>query len=143
MEKYIAHEIKGGIFCRTIPVTVSRRLGGMPYAQAGWIDTVQKDGTTASDFYSYSSKIFTAFRAVVDGRQVVEGISTQGSSATSNYSRTTSRQCTAALRELGLCDEEVRGIKRYLDRGGKFALLYHYANGGKQWVDAFTGEVIA
>ena len=143
MKKYIAHEIKGGIFCRTIPVTVSRRLADMPYAQAGWIDTVQQDGTTASEFYSYSSKIFTAFRAVVDGRQVVEGISTSNSSATSNCSRTTSRQCMAALRELGLNDKEVRSIKRYLDRGGKFALLYHYTNGEQQWVDAFTGEVIA
>ena len=142
MEKYIAHEVKGGIFCRTIPVTVSRRLGGMPYAQAGWIDTVQKDGTTASDFYSYSSKIFTAVRAVVDGRQVVEGISTNDSSAASNCSRTTSRQCISALRELGLCDKDVRGIKRYLDRGGKFALLYHYTNGDQQWCDAFTGEAI-
>lgn len=78
MKKYIANE-RNGIFCRTIPVTVSRRLGGMPYAQAGWIDTVQRDGTTASDFYSYSSKIFTASRAIVDGQQVVEGISTNGS----------------------------------------------------------------
>lgn len=144
MKNYMAHEIKGGVFCRTIQVTVSRRLGGTPYAQAGWIDTVQQDGTTASDFYSYSSKIFTAFRAVVDGRQVVEGISTKDSSAASNCSRTTSRQCMAALRELGLCDEEVRGIKRYLDNGGKFALLYRYTDGSApQWVDAFTGEVIA
>ena len=141
MKKYIAHE-QNGIFCRTIPVTVSRRLGGMPYAQAGWVDSVQKDGTTASEFYSYSSKIFTAFRSVVDGRQVVEGISTNDSSAASNCSRTTSRQCIAALRELGLCEREVRGIKRYLDRGGKFALLYHYANGDQQWCDAFTGDVI-
>ena len=141
MKKYIAHE-QNGIFCRTIPVTVSRRLGGMPYAQAGWVDSVQKDGTTASEFYSYSSKIFTAFRSVVDGRQVVEGISTNDNSAASNCSLTTSRQCTAALLDLGLCDEDVRGIKRYLDRGGKFALLYHYSNGDKQWCDAFTGEVI-
>ena len=143
MTTYTAHEILGGLYENTVKMTVSRRLADMPYAQAGWIDTVQQDGTTASDFYSYSSKIFTAFRAVVDGRQVVEGISTNDSNAASNYSRTTSRQCIAALRELGLCDRDIRGIKRYLDRGGKFALLYHYANGGQQWAHAFTGEVIA
>ena len=142
MTTYTAHEILGGLYENTVKMTVSRRLADMPYAQAGWIDTVQQDGTTASDFYSYSSKIFTAFRAVVEGRQVVEGISTNDSSATSTYSRTTSRQCTSALRELGLCDKEVRSIKRYLDRGGKFALLYHYASGAQQWCDAFTGEVI-
>ena len=143
MTTYTAHEILGGVYEKTVKMTVDRRLRYMPSAQAGWIDTVQKDGTTASDFYSYSSKIFTAFRSVVDGRQVVEGISTNDNDATSDYSRTTSRQCIAALRELGLCDKDVRGIKRYLDRGGKFALLYHYANGDQQWCDAFTGEVIA
>ena len=143
MTTYTAHEILGGLYENTVKMTVSRRLRYMPYAQAGWIDTVQQDGTTASEFYSYSSKIFTAFRSVVDGRQVVEGISTSDGSAASNCSRTTSRQCISALRELGLCDKEVCSIKRYLDRGGKFALLYHYANGGQQWCDAFTGEVIA
>ena len=144
MTTYTAHEILGGLYEKTVKMTVDRRLRYMPYAQAGWIDTVQRDGTTASDFYSYSSKIFTASRAIVDGQQVVEGISTNGSSATSNCSRTTSRQCIAALRELGLNDREVRGIKRYLDNGGKFALLYHYTNGsGPKWCDAFTGEVIA
>ena len=139
MKKYIAHEIKGGIFCRTIPVTVSRRLGGMPYAQAGWVDTVQKDGTTASDFYSYSSKIFTAFRAVVDGRQVVEGISTNDNDATSNCSRTTSRQVTLALRELGFSDAVAQAIKRYISSNPRGVVVKQY---GRDWIDTATGEVV-
>lgn len=138
---YTAHE-QHEYFCKDVQVFVNRKLRYMPYAQAGWVDIEQKDGTTASEFYSYSSKIFTVLRAVVDGRQVVEGISTKDSNASSNYSSTTSRQCTAALREIGLSDKEVRSIKHYFDNGGEFALLYHYSNGGEQWCDAFTGKVI-
>ena len=39
-----------------------------------------------------------------------------------NYSRTTSRQVTAALRELGLEPAEVQIVKHQLDAGGKFGL---------------------
>ena len=139
MTTYTAHEIKGGIFCRTIPVTVSRRLGGMPYAQAGWDDySLPAAKEYISAFYSYSSRIFKACYKLCDGgTPQLYAIDTRDANAASNYSRTTSRQCMAALRELGLCDKDVRGIKRYLDRGGKCAVL-----NGNLWVDAFTGEAI-
>ena len=103
MKKYIAHEIKGGIFCRTIPVTVSRRLGGMPYAQAGWqeYDVYDQDGTITDHckaMYSYSSLIFTV---TVNASGAVTMIDTYDSKASADCSRTTSRHVTLALRELG------------------------------------------
>ena len=137
MKKYIAHEIKGGIFCRTIPVTVSRRLGGMPYAQAGWIDTVQKDGTTASDFYSYSSKIFTACVSALG----VDEISVRNADADMNYSRTTSRQVSAAMREMGLTDTTIAMLKKWFTSDPKHVTAVHIGRG--DWVDGCTGEVIA
>ena len=144
MTTYTAHEILGGIYEKTVKMTVDRRLLYMPYAQAGWIDTQQKDGTTASELYSYSSLIFTVSRRMIDGRQVVAGIHTYGAKAASNCSRTTSRQVTAALRELNLSDSEVHSIKHYLDRGGRFAFSFPRidGNGYPQWCDVETGDVL-
>ena len=142
---YTAHEILGGIYEKTVKMTVDRRLRYMPYAQAGRTDTVQKDGTTASELYSYSSLILTVSRRMIDGQQVVAGIHTYGAKAASNCSRTTSRQVTAALRELNLSDGEVYSVKRYLDRGGRFAFSFPRIDGDgpAQWCDVETGEVIA
>ena len=117
MTTYTAHEILGGLYENTVKMTVSRRLRYMPYAQAGWIDRQMQNGATASDFYSYSSLIFTVYRAAAG-----MCISTENAKAASNYSRTTSRQVTAALRELGLEPAEVQIVKHQLDAGGKFGL---------------------
>lgn len=145
MATYTAHEILGGIYENTVKMTVSRRLRYMPYAQAGWIDIKQKDGTTASELYSYSSLILTVSMRMIDGKQVAAGIHTYGANAASNCSRTTSRQVTAALRELELSDREVYSIKHYLDKGGRFAFSFPRVDGGcdTQWCDVETGEVIA
>lgn len=143
MKKYIAHEVNGGIFCRNIPVTVSRRLGGMPYAQAGWDDYgLPAAREYVSAFYSYSSRVFKAcYKLGEGGTPQLYAIDARDANAASNYSRTTSRQCIAALRELGLNDSEVRGIKRYLDKGGKCAMCESTVH-GDLWLDACTGEVI-
>ena len=117
MATYTAHEILGGIYENTVKMTVSRRLRYMPYAQAGWIDRQMQNGATASDFYSYSSLIFTVYRAA-DGMC----ISTENAKAASNCSRTTSRQVTAALREIGFEPAAVQIVKHQLDAGGKFCL---------------------
>ena len=145
MTTYTAHEILGGLYENTVKMTVSRRLRYMPYAQAGWIDTQQKDGTTTSELYSYSSLILTVSRRMIGGCQVVAGIHTYGAKAASNCSRTTSRQVTAAIRELNLSDREVYSIKHYLDRGGRFAFSFPRidGDGSPQWCDVETGEVIA
>ena len=116
MKKYIAHEING-CYETCKQVAVDAKLRYMPYAQAGWIDRPMQNGATASDFYSYSSLIFTVYRAA-DGMC----ISTENAKAASNCSRTTSRQVTAALRELGLEPAEVQIVKHQLDAGGKFGL---------------------
>ena len=140
MTTYTAHEILGGIYEKTVKMTVSRRLRYMPYAQAGWNDySLPAAKEYVSAFYSYSSRIFKAcYKLGEGGTPQLYAIDAKDANAASNYSRTTSRQCMAALRELGLCDKDIRGIKRYLDRGGKCAVL-----NGDLWLDAFTGEVIA
>ena len=140
MATYTAHEILGGVSEKTVKMTVDRRLRYAPYSQAGWDDySLHAAKEYISAFYSYSSRIFKACYKLCDGcKPQLYAIDAKDANAASNYSRTTSRQCMAALRELGLCDKDIRGIKRYLDRGGKCAVL----NGGL-WVDAFTGEVIA
>ena len=140
MATYTAHEILGGIYEKTVKMTVSRRLRYMPYAQAGWNDySLPAAKEYVSAFYSYSSRIFKAcYKLGEGGTPQLYAIDAKDANAASNYSRTTSRQCMAALRELGLCDKDIRGIKRYLDRGGKCAVL-----NGDLWLDAFTGEVIA
>ena len=139
MTTYTAHELFGGVYEKTVKMTVSRRLYYMPYAQAGWDDySLPAAKEYISAFYSYSSRIFKACDKLGEGgTPQLYAIDAKDANAASNYSRTTSQQCAAALRELGLCDREARGIKRYLDRGGKCAVL-----NGDLWVDACTGEVI-
>ena len=133
MKKYIAHE-QSGIFCRTIPVTVSRRLGGMPYAQAGWIDRKTLSGKTAAVLYSYSSKIATVW---IDDNGTAYRVDTSGGDAALNCSRTTLRHFTLAMRECGLSDSVIQALKPVLAGGDMVKLVC-----GK-WILYSTGEVIA
>ena len=133
MKKYIAHEIKGGIFCRTITVTVSSRLRDMPYAQAGW----QREDDNRFTMVSYSSWIFTA-QITAFG---VEEISVRNADAEMNYSRTTPSQVSAAMREIGLTDTTIAMLKKWFTSDPKHVTAVHIGRG--EWVDACTGEVIA
>ena len=127
---YTAHEIKG--YYETYKqVAVDAKLRYMPYAQAGWI---QEKGNCFA-MYSYSSLIFTV---KFDDTGVAE-ISTCNADAAINYSRTTSRQVTAAMRELGLNGNEIAALKKFFTNGGEIAIATH---DGKHLVDGDTCEVI-
>ena len=130
---YTAHEILGGIYEKTVKMTVSSRLRYMPYAQAGW----RRDGDNCFTMYSYSSRIFTA-QITSCG---VEEISVRNADAAINYSRTTSRQVTAAMREIGLTDSTIARLKKWFTSDPKHVTAVYIGRG--QWVDACTGEVIA
>ena len=128
---YTAHEIHGGYYETYKQVEVDARLHYMPYAQAGW--RVFWDIHKTMEMFSYSSRIFTA---KFDETGVAE-IHTMEADAAINYSRTTSRQVTAAMQELGLCGGEIAALKRFFIRGGKVA-----CSGSDSWWDAETGAVI-
>ena len=129
---YTAHEILGGLYEKTVKMTVSSRLKNMPYAQAGW----QREGDRFT-MYSYSSRIFTA-QITACG---VEEISVRNPDAAINYSRTTSRQVTAAMREIGLTDAVIARIKKWFISDPEHVTAVYIGRG--QWVDACTGEAIA
>ena len=126
---YTAHEIKGGCYETYKKVEVASRLFYMPYAQAGW----RREDDNYFTMVSYSSRIFTA-QVTAFG---VEEVNVCNADATINYSRTTSRQVTAAMQELGLCGGEIAALKRFFIRGGKVA-----CSGADSWWDAETGAVI-
>ena len=126
---YTAHEIKGGIYETYKTVEVASRLHYMPYAQAGW----RREDDNYFTMVSYSSRIFTA-QVTAFG---VEEINVNNADAAINYSRTTSRQVTAAMQELGLSGGEIAALKRFFIRGGKVA-----CSGSDSWWDAETGAVI-
>nr|DAU40992.1 MAG TPA: hypothetical protein [Bacteriophage sp.] len=128
---YTAHEIKGGTYetCKT--VEVASRLHYMPYAQAGWL----RDGYERFTMVSYSSRIFTA-QVTAFG---VEEISVRNADAAINYSRTTSRQVTAAMREVGLTDSTIARLKKWFTSDPKHVTAVY---GHSQWTDSTTGEVI-
>lgn len=126
---YTAHEIHGGYYETYKKVEVSSRLYYMPYAQAGWLR--EKDNYLT--MLSYSSRIFTAHITAYG----VDEISTRNAQAAINYSRTTSRQVSAAMQELGLGGGEIVALKRFFARGGKVAMT-----SGNTWVNAETGKVI-
>ena len=128
---YTAHE-KKGYLCKDIKVFVNRKLRYMPYAQAGWRDSYSGN---LKYMYSYSSRIFSAYTSSFG----LEYISVHGSDAAINYSRTTLRQVTAAMRELGLNGNEIAALKKFFTNGGEIAILTHE---GKHWVDGDTCEVI-
>lgn len=130
---YTAHEVLGGIYEKTVNVTVASRLRYMPYAQAGW----RRENGNYFTMMSYSSRIFTA-QVTAFG---VEEISTRNADAAINYSRTTSRQVTAAMREIGLTDSTIAMLKKWFVSDSKHVTAVYIGRG--QWVDGTTGEVIA
>lgn len=145
MTTYTAHEILGGLYEKTVKMTVDRRLRYVPYAQAGWIDTIKRytdnenNGKPASyckAMYSYSSLIFTA---TVNEKGVVDMIDTQDTKAAANCSRTTSRQVTLAMRELGFSNAVITALKKYISvvPHSVYLLL-----SGRDWIDSDAGEVI-
>lgn len=131
---YTAHEVLGGIYEKTVKMTVDRRLRYAPYSQAGWRDIKTIGGNTAARLYSYSSKIMTVW---VDAHGMAYRIDTTGADAALNCSRTTSRQTTLALRECGLSDRVITALKSALAGGGAATLVCG------RWLLHSTGEVIA
>ena len=130
---YTAHEIHGGYYETYKQVEVSRRLHYMPYAQAGWRDLCNGN---LHAMFSYSSRIFDAYTSSWG----LEYISVRQATAAINYSRTTSRQVTAAMRELGLNGNEIVALKKFFANGGEIAIATH---DGKQWVNGDnSSEVI-
>ena len=132
MKKYIAHEING--YYETYKqVAVDAKLRYMPYAQAGWLQ--EKDNCFS--MYSYSSRIFTA-QITARG---VEEISVRNADAAMNYSRTTSRQVSAAMKEIGLTDSTIARLKKWFTSDSKHVTAVYIGRG--EWIEASTGEVIA
>ena len=141
MTTYTAHEILGGLYEKTVKMTVSRRLRYMPYAQAGWreYDVYDQNGATTDHckaMYSYSSLIFTA--TVTENGNVFM-IDTYDAKASADCSRTTSRHVTLALRELGFSDAVAQAIKRYIASQPRDVVVRQY---GRDWIDTATGEVV-
>ena len=141
MTTYTAHEILGGLYEKTVKMTVSRSLRYLPYAQAGWrdYDVYDQNGATTDHckaMYSYSSLIFTA---TVDSFGNVFMIDTYDAKAKANCSRTTSRQVILALRELGFSDDVVYAIRNYIASQPRGVFIVHY---GRDWIDTATGEVV-
>ena len=130
---YTAHEILGGVYEKTVKMTVDSRLRYMPYAQAGWM----REDDDRFTMYSYSSRIFTA-QITACG---VEEISVRNADAAINYSRTTSRQVSAAMQEIGLANDVIARLKKWFTSGSKHVTAVYIGRG--QWVDACTGEAIA
>ena len=128
---YTAHE-QIGYRCYDKKVFVNRKLRYMPYAQAGWRDSYSGN---LKYMYSYSSRIFSAYTSSFG----LEYISVRGADAAINYSRTTSKQATAAMQELGLNGDEIVALKKFFINGGEIAVLTH---DGKHWVNADNCEVI-
>ena len=133
MTTYTAHEIIGGIYENAVKMTVSSRLRYMPYAQAGWL----REDDNRFAMYSYSSRIFTA-QITAFG---VEEISVRDADAAINYSRTTSRQVSAAMQEIGLANDVIARLKKWFTSDSKHVTAVYIGRG--QWVDSCTGEVIA
>ena len=128
---YTAHEING--YYETYKqVAVDAKLRYMPYAQAGWM----REGDDRFTMYSYSSRIFTA-QITARG---VEEISVRNADAAINYSRTTSRQVSAAMQEIGLTDATIARLKKWFTSSPKHVTAVYIGRG--DWIEASTGEVI-
>lgn len=105
----------------------------MPYAQAGW----RRENDNYFTMVSYSSRIFTA-QVTAFG---VEEISTRSADAAMDYSRTTSRQVTMAMRELGLTDSTIARLKKWFTSDSEHVTAVYIGRG--EWLDGCTGEAIA
>ena len=129
---YTAHEING--YYETYKqVAVDAKLRYMPYAQAGWL----REDDDRFSMFSYSSRIFTAQIT----ERGVEEISVRNADAAINYSRTTSRQVSAAMQEIGLANDVIARLKKWFTSDSKHVTAAYIGRG--QWVDACTGEAIA
>lgn len=117
-----------------VEVDVDARLHYMPYAQAGW--RIFWDIHKTMEMFSYSSRIFTA---KFDETGIAE-IHTVNADAAINYSRTTSRQVTAAMRELGLEGNTIAKLKKFFTSDSKHVTAVYIGRG--QWVDGCTGKAI-
>ena len=133
MTTYTAHEILDGIYEKTVKVTVDSRLRYMPYAQAGW----QREDDNRFTMFSYSSRIFTAQISAFG----VEEISVRNADAAINYSRTTSRQVSEAMREIGLASDVIARLKKWFTSDPKHVTAVYIGRG--EWIEASTGEVIS
>ena len=129
---YTAHEING-YYETCKQVTVDAKLRYMPYAQAGWM----REDDDRFTMYSYSSRIFTA-QITSCG---VEEISVRNADAAINYSRTTSRQVSAAMQEIGLASDVIAKLKKWLTSDPKHVTAVYIGRG--EWIEASTGEAIA
>lgn len=129
---YTAHEIHGGYYETYKCVEVANRLRYMPYAQAGW----QREGNNRVTMVSYSSRIFTA-QITAFG---VEEISVRNADAAINYSRTTSRQVTMAMREIGLTDSTIARLKKWFTSDPAHVTAVYLGCG--KWDDGCNGEAI-
>ena len=134
---YTAHEILGGLYEKTVKMTVDRRLRYAPYSQAGWRERKLGARESALEMYSYSSLIFTA----TFDCGVLCDISTRDADAAINYSRTTSRQVSAAMQEIGLANDVIARLKKWFTSDPKHVTAVYIGRG--DWMDAATGEVIA
>ena len=132
MKKYIAHEING-CYENYKQVAVDAKLRYMPYAQAGWLQ--EKDDCFS--MFSYSSRIFTA-QITACG---VEEISVRDADAAMDYSRTTSRQVSAAMQEIGLANDVIARLKKWFTSDPKHVTAVYIGRG--EWIEASTGEVIS
>ena len=129
---YTAHEIRGGVYETYKQVAVDAKLRYMPYAQAGWM---QEKGNCFT-MYSYSSRIFTV---KFDDTGVSE-ISTRNADAAINYSRTTSRQVSAAMQEIGLANDAIARLKKWFTGDPKHVTAVYI--GWREWVGACAcGEI--
>ena len=128
---YTAHEING--YYETYKqVAVDAKLRYMPYAQAGWL----REDDDRFSMYSYSSRIFTAQVSACG----VEEISVRNADAAINYSRTTSRQVSAAMQEIGLANDVIARLKKWFTSDPKHVTAVCIGRG--EWIEASTGEVI-
>lgn len=104
MYTYTAH-CMNGVFQSDRRVTVDERLQNAPYAQAGWLNF--KNGWY---LMSYASLVFKATKVQDSAELIIEPMDVVPS-----CSRTTSRQTTLALKELGYNHKEIAQIKTALN----------------------------
>lgn len=105
MYTYTAHCFDG-LYKSVKRVVADNPLRYAPYSQAGWRNF--KNGVY---LVSYASLVFKANK-MPDGRYTIEPMDVMPS-----YSRTTSRQTTKALKELGYGPKEIADIKKALNKG--------------------------
>ena len=104
MYTYTAH-CMNGVFQRDKRVTVDERLKNAPYSQAGWCNF-----DNGWYFMSYASLVFKATRGQDSEELIIEPMDVVPA-----FSRTTSKQTTLALKELGYTREEIERIKSALN----------------------------